>query len=261
VLGIAFDGTGYGTDGTAWGGEFLIGDARGVTRVATFRAIPLPGGDAAIRQPWRIALSMVLDAMGPSAPLDDLPLFRSLDRGAMSGVRQMLAANLNAPLARGVGRYFDGIGALVLARSRASYEGQVAFDLNMAATVQESRAYEFDVDRSSPVMEIDFRPVVRRVVDEVVNGTPAGIISARFHNTLIEATAAVAREVVGAFAGQRSRPAIVLTGGCFQNVRLAEGVVAALGQDHDVYVHRNVPPGDGGIALGQAVVAAASGRG
>jgi hydrogenase maturation protein HypF len=259
VLGIAFDGTGYGTDGTAWGGEFLISDARSAHRVATFRAFGLPGGDAAIRHPWRTALSLVLDAMGDDAPLDRLPLFRPLAHTDIQVVRRMLAAEFNAPAVRGVGRYFDGIGALTLARGHARYEGQVAFELDMAADRREGGAYDFVVDASSPLLEIDFRPVVRGVVHDVIAAVDARLISARFHNTLAAAAAAVARRTAALLPGS-GRRAIVLSGGCFQNVQLTERVVSQLAGDHDVYVHRRVPPNDGGIALGQALVASQQGR-
>jgi hydrogenase maturation protein HypF len=259
VLGVVFDGTGFGTDGTAWGGEFLIGNATSVRRVATFRPIPLPGGDAAIRHPWRIAASLLQDAMGDDAPLADLALFRSLPANEVASVRRMIAAGLNTPLARGVGRYFDGVGALVLARAAIRYEGQVAFELNMAASAAECGRYDYEVQRAAPVAELDFRPLVRGAVADLLNGAPARVIAARFHNTLVAAVAAVARAAAREL--ECPRPAIVLSGGCFQNARLAQGVVSHLAVDHDVYLHRRVPPGDGGLALGQAVIAAASRRG
>ena len=258
VIGVAYDGTGYGTDGTAWGGEILVGDAHAFTRAATFRPLPLAGGDAAIRQPWRIALALLVDAFGDAAPLDALELFRVVPEADLRGVRQMLATGLNAPLARGVGRYFDAFGALVLVRARARYEGQVAFELNMAAAPEENGRYEHAVDHLTPRPEIDLRPAVHGVVADLLDGVPASIVSARFHNTIAAATVAAvcaaAREVHAA------RTPVVLTGGCFQNARLAESISATLRARHDVYLHRRVPPGDGGIALGQAVIAAAAAR-
>jgi hydrogenase maturation protein HypF len=257
VLGVAFDGTGYGTDGTAWGGEFLAGDAASVVRVATFRPVALPGGDAAIRHPWRIALALLQDAFGDRAPLHALPLFDRIAAGDIRGVRQMLAAGLNTPLAHGVGRYFDAIGALALARPEARYEGQVAFELNMAADPSDHERYPYDTGRPSGLLEIDLRPMVREIVADLVAGVQPPVVSARFHNTLVAATADVASRLAREL-GLGVRPAVVLTGGCFQNARLAEGVLARLSGGHEVFLHRQVPPGDGGIALGQAVVAAAS---
>ena len=256
VIGIAFDGTGYGTDGTAWGGECFVGDAAAVSRVATFRPVQLAGGDTAIRQPWRIALALLEDAINGGAPLDCLRLFDHVSPAAVDAVQQMLKSRLNTPLARGVGRYFDGFGALVLARSLARYEGQIAFDFNMVLDANHSRAYHYDVDRSADPIEIDLRAAVYAVVEDLLDGVNAATISARFHNTIIAATEAMVREAATVL-GAQSRPPVVLTGGCFQNARLAEGVPAALARDYEVHLHRDVPPGDGGIALGQAVVAAA----
>ena len=259
VLGVAFDGTGCGTDGTAWGGEFLVGDAQAVRRVATMRPIRLPGGDAAIRQPWRIAVALLDDAMALGPAVDGFPLFRQLASRDVAAIRQMLTNGLNTPAAHGVGRYFDGIGALILARPQARYEGQVAFELNMAAADLEAATYPYNVARDATPIEIDFRPVVRAVVRDMRRGIATPVIAARFHNTLAAATAAIVRDC--AVTGiEGSRPKVVLTGGCFQNVRLTERTRALLAADHDVYLHQRVPPGDGGIALGQAVIAAASRR-
>ena len=257
VIGVAFDGTGHGTDGTAWGGEFLAGDARSVVRVGTVRPMALPGGDAAIRQPWRLALSLLIDAFGDGAPVHALPLFERVSAAEIAGVKSMLAARVNSPPARGVGRYFDAIGALALARRDARYEGQVAFELNMAAARGEGGYYAYDIHRAAAVPEIDLRQAVQGIVGDLLDDVPAAVVSARFHNTLVAATAAMVRQAARELA--LGRPAIVLTGGCFQNARLAEGVRALLAAHGDVFVHHQVPPGDGGIALGQAVVAAARG--
>jgi hydrogenase maturation protein HypF len=260
VVGVAFDGTGYGTDGTAWGGEFLLGDTRTVRRVATFRPIPLAGGDTAVRHPWRIALALLRDAFGEGTSVRALKLFDRIPAPDLNGVRRMLAAGVNAPLARGVGRYFDGIGALVLARAEARYEGQLAFELNMAADPAEQGRYDYDLDRAGAVPEVDFRHVVKMVVRDLLAHVDPRVIAARFHNTLIAATAAVAIDAAREL-GSEERAQIVLSGGCFQNARLAEGVHALLASRHDVFLHRAVPPGDGGLALGQAAVAAARLRG
>jgi hydrogenase maturation protein HypF len=210
----------------------------------------------AIRQPWRIAVAMIDEATGSPAAFDELPLMRQLIGRDVDGVRRMVATALNTPRARGVGRYFDAIGAIVLGRTHARYEGQVAFELNMAADPTEHATYDYFVDRSSTPSEIDFRPVVRGVVRDIGHGVAAPVIAARFHNTLANAAADVVREnAVASIDGPR--PAVVLTGGCFQNVRLAERTRALLEDEFDVYLHRQVPPGDGGIALGQAAVAAA----
>ncbi len=257
VIGVAYDGTGYGTDGTAWGGEALLATPAAFERVGTFRVIPLAGGEAAIRQCWRVALALLDDAYDGAPPLERLPLFASLPARELDGVRHMLARRVNTPLARGIGRYFDGFGALFLNRPRAAYEGQVALLWNLAAAVDEGRAYVFDLDGAAPLPTVDLRPSVRAAVADFDAGRPAGTISARFHNTLAAATAALVR---GA-ARRHGRLPVVLGGGCFQNPLLAEGVLRALGRDFDVRLPREAPPGDGGIALGQVVIADALTRG
>ncbi|MBP1606846.1 MAG: (NiFe) hydrogenase maturation protein HypF, partial [Acidobacteria bacterium] len=251
VIGIAYDGTGWGTDGSAWGGEILVADTRAYTRVATFRPLPLPGGDTAIRHVWRLGLALVLDAFDGHAPLDRLAVFQHVAPHDVEVVTQMITRSVQAPLAHGVGRYFDAVGALALGRTRATYEGQVALELDSAADDDEDAAYPFHIDRATVPWVIDLRPMARAVVDDVMARRPAATVSARFHNTVVLATAAVVRLV----AEQHGTLPVVLTGGCFQNARLGAGVRAHLGADFPVVAHRAVPPGDGGIALGQAVVA------
>jgi hydrogenase maturation protein HypF len=256
VIGVAYDGTGYGDDGTAWGGEVLIARYDSFERAATFRPIPLAGADTAIRHPWRIALALIDDAFDGAARLDAFPLFATLPAGDVNVVRQMIAARFRSPLARGVGRYFDGIGSLVLGRRDARYEGQVALAWDVIADAAEEGRYDFDLDRSQSPWTLDLRPMVRQVVDDATRDTAAAIISARFHNTIAAATVAMVRAAVAAHGALP----VVLTGGCFQNQRLAEGVLRELGGEFSVYLHERVPPGDGGIALGQVVVAGAIAR-
>jgi hydrogenase maturation protein HypF len=133
VLGVAFDGTGYGPDGTAWGGEVLVADLARFERVATLRPIRLPGGDQAIREVWRIALALVDDAFEGKPPLEQIPLFRGITGERLAVVRQMIASGLNAPLAHGAGRYFDALGALGLGLPESRHEGQVALAWNLVA--------------------------------------------------------------------------------------------------------------------------------
>jgi hydrogenase maturation protein HypF len=252
VLGLAWDGTGLGTDGAAWGGELLLCHCDRFERLATFRPLRLPGGDRAIRQPWRIALALCDDAFHGEAPLDRLSLFRGLAPTALRIVRQMLAQDLNSPRAHGVGRLFDGLGALGLGRPTSAYEGQVATAWNLCADPGEQGRYPFEIAGEAPRI-VDTRPLVRAAVEDLLGGAVSpGLVSARFHNTLVAIGAELVR---GAEETHGSLP-IVLSGGCFQNPRLAEGLVAALA-GRAAFLHREVPPGDGGIALGQAVIAAA----
>ncbi len=252
VIGIAYDGTGFGTDGTSWGGEILIAGYEDYTRFATFRPIALAGGDQAIRQPWRVALALLDDAFHGEPPLHRIPLFREQPHKAIDAVRRMIAHDFNTTPARGVGRYFDAFGAIVLGLPDARYEGEVAFRWNMVADDDERGLYPIVIREGVSPWEIDPRPMVRAAVDDLLAGRGATTISARFHTTLAAATAQIA-DAARALHGDLP---VVLSGGCFQNKRLAESVIAAI-RPRSVFMNRDVPPGDGGIALGQAFVARA----
>jgi hydrogenase maturation protein HypF len=256
VLGLAYDGTGHGTDGAAWGGELLIADYAEFTRLATYRPLALPGGDAAIRQPWRTALALVDDAFDGDAPIDGLPLFGTMPRADVDVVARMIHRRFNAPLAHGVGRYFDAFGALLLDRPYASYEGQIALALDAAADPGERGRYDYAIDQAPSPWQVDLRAAVRGAVFELLGGEPVSRISARIHNTI----AAASVDLVRAAARGAGRLPVVLSGGCFQNARLSESIVRGLSPEFTVHLHERVPPGDGGIALGQAVVAAAKAR-
>ncbi|HEY1335110.1 MAG TPA: Sua5/YciO/YrdC/YwlC family protein, partial [Myxococcaceae bacterium] len=252
VIGIAFDGTGYGTDGTSWGGEILLATASAFQRCGTLRPVALAGGERAIHEPWRIGLALLLDAYDGDPP--DLWNFAAIPEGPSALVRQALSLGINAPKAHGMGRLFDGIGALVLGRGTARYEGELALAWNLVADAGGHGRYPFGIDTRGPVLELDLRAMVRALIQEFLVGVPPARLSAKFHDTVVAATADLVRRVrerVGNFP-------VVLTGGCFQNARLAEGLATALGADGPVHLHRKVPPGDGGIALGQVLVASAT---
>jgi hydrogenase maturation protein HypF len=254
VLALAWDGTGLGPDGAAWGGELLLAERGRFERLATFRPLALAGGDRAIREPWRIALAAVLDAFGPDAPLERIPLFRAVAPGELAVVRRLVETGLNAPRAHGAGRAFDAAGALALGRGVSRHEGQVALALDNAAGLEagaDAAPYPFDLDTAGPVTELDLRPLWRALVEDVVLGVAPAVVSARFHAALVRAAA----EQVRSASRVTGRLPVVLTGGCFQNARLAEGILAELALSCEVYPHGQVPPGDGGIALGQALVA------
>jgi hydrogenase maturation protein HypF len=262
AIGIAYDGAGYGTDGTIWGGEVLLATARAFRRIATFRPLPLVGGDAAVRAPWRLALALVHDAFDGSWPEVLGERFTQLKSGEVEAVRGILDRRMPMPMARGVGRYFDAFGSLFLARARASFEGQVALEWNQAADPDVVHGYPFDVHsvttidagEEAELLEIDLRPAVRAAISDHIHRVGIATIAAAFHNTIAAATFAVVRRL-NATVGPLP---VVASGGCFQNALLAERVQAAFAPDQRVLLHRTVPPGDGGIALGQAVVANAT---
>jgi hydrogenase maturation protein HypF len=251
VLGLAWDGTGLGSDGAAWGGELLLADTRGFERLATFRPLPLAGGDQAVREVWRLGLAALDDAFGETASLEDLALFERVDRRRVGDVRRLLEAGLNSPRAHGVGRYFDALGALVLGQADSRYEGEVALAWNGIADPAEQRVYPFEINARRTPPEVDLRPLVREAVSDVRGNVGPATISGRFHATL----AAIAEDLVRRAAARSGRRPVVLSGGCFQNARLVEDVLARLQPEFEVLVPRLSPPGDGGIALGQALVA------
>jgi hydrogenase maturation protein HypF len=257
ALGLAFDGTGLGLDGTsAWGGEFLLCFHGGFERLATFRPIRLPGGNVAMREVWRIAYAMLFDAFDGRPPVDSLPLFDAVDEMELSVVRRMLERQLNCPPAHGVGRYFDAFGAIGLTRTTSSYEGQVAMTWDAAACDQGADAYPYALRDHEGLIEIDLRPAVRALVEELDSATVASQISARFHATLVASSTEVTRRLLATHG-----PApVALTGGVFQNARLCAGVSRQLRNETDVLQHARVPPGDGGISLGQALIADAVSR-
>jgi hydrogenase maturation protein HypF len=253
VLGLAWDGVGLGDDGTPWGSELLLATYAGHERLATFRPIALAGGDRAVKETWRVALAALDDAFGgalPDAELRALALFRELPAAEVEIVRRMIATGTNAPRAHGCGRWFDAFSALALARPRARYEGQLAMALEGVAA-GEAPAYPFEVEVAATPWQLDLRPALRGAVEDLLAGRAAGLVSTRFHETLVEGAAAL----VELAAVRHGRLPVVLTGGCFQNARLGERLRRRLGGGFEVYLHGSVPPGDGGIALGQVLVA------
>jgi hydrogenase maturation protein HypF len=251
VIGVAFDGTGYGSDGRIWGGEFLLADFRRFRRLAHFRYVPLPGGDAAIKRPYRMAVSHLLSALGEEALGLPLPLWAMLEPGELALVRRLMATGVNSPLTSSCGRLFDAISALVGVRGVVNYEGQAAIELEMLAAEGADDAYGFRLLRRTP-MVIDPAPLLRGVVADLLAGVDVGVISARFHNTI----AAIVADVCRTARQKTGVGRVALSGGCFQNVYLLGRTIDALERDgFEVFTHHLVPANDGGIALGQAVVA------
>ena len=256
VIGVAYDGAGRGTDGASWGGEIMVAEYSTFQRVATFRPVALAGGDTATDQPWRIALALADDAFSGEAPIESLPLFQRVPARDLEAVRAMLRERVNAPLAHGVGRYVDGMAALGLGRPMAAYGGQLALEWSVLAANDERGRYRYDILRASSPWQVDLRSAIRDAIFELVGGEPPARVSARFHNTLAAATADMVRGV----ACVHGRLPVALSGDCFQDPRLTESIVHELEPEFTVLLHARVPPGDGGLSLGQAVVADAVAR-
>ena len=256
VIGVIFDGTGFGTDGTAWGGEFLLGGYSSFTRYGHFGQVPLPGGDAAVREPFRMTLSYLYAAYGDSLFQVSLPFMGDISPGDRKLFRAMLQRRLNSPLTSSCGRLFDAVAALIGLRSRVSYEGQAAIELEALAERGETKGiYPFQVHGREGGQVIDFSPMIRALVDDTAAGTDKADMARKFHDTV----AAAVVDVCTAIRSETGVGRVVLSGGVFQNRLLSEGVFDLLtGSGFSVYVQRLVPPNDGGLALGQAVIAGRS---
>ncbi len=256
VIGVALDGTGYGTDGAVWGGEFFEGSLEeGFARRAHLEYVPLPGGTAAIRQPWRMALAQLITLYGEEETLK-LPL-AAVRRAGERNVRliaRLVERNLNTPPTSSAGRLFDAVAALVgvPGSARTTYEGQAAIELELAANDPTNQAYPFRLRPENEGWIVETREIIRGVVDDILAGTTTGEISSRFHRTMAEVVVTGCEEVREA----GGTTAVALSGGTFQNMLLLEQVVGFLEErGFEVYRHRRVPANDGGLALGQAILA------
>ncbi len=301
VIGVAFDGTGYGTDGKIWGGEFLAADFLGFERRAHLRYVPLPGGDAAVRQPWRMALSYLRDAFGAEymfkatecwmqryagssemqsrkagrnnlarhgagsqvlggegkeleSPGDgtEVPAFTGkIRKHDIRIVESMLARRFNCIDTSSCGRLFDAVSSIVGLRQEVTFEGQAAIELEMIADPAIERSYPFSLTESDPA-QLDMRPMIEAIVGDVLRAVPISEVAAAFHNALANAIVEVCQQIRRSDNLKR----VCLSGGTFQNLFLLERAVRGLRQSgFEVFLHSQVPPNDGGIALGQAVIA------
>ncbi|HUZ46849.1 MAG TPA: carbamoyltransferase HypF [Terriglobia bacterium] len=251
VIGVAFDGTGFGTDGKIWGGEFMVADFGGFERRAHFRYVPLAGGDAAIRQPWRSALSYLRETFGGEISGLDLPLFKQIPASKLAMVEAMLAKGINTVETSSCGRLFDAAASILGLRQEINFEGQAAIALEMAALESIDASYPFDILSSEP-WEIDMRPAIEQMVRNTGQGEPADVAAAKFHNTLAQVIAEVCRRLRATDHLNK----VCLSGGTFQNRLLVERAVRGLrSSGFEVFLHAQVPPNDGGISLGQAVIA------
>jgi len=255
VIGVAFDGTGYGEDGKIWGGEFLISSYLSYQRAAHLQYVPLPGGDRAIKEPWRIALSW-LNHAGCSwdEALPPVDFAYEQTSYSLQAIRHQLVTGINAPATSSMGRLFDAVASLAGVRQLVNYEAQAAIEFEALADPDEMQAYPFaysvDADHSDETI-IDPTPLIIDIVRDLQAGISRSIISARFHNAVAE----MVREVVLRLASQYKLSQVVLSGGVMQNKLLLVKMVNKLVADgHNVLIHSKVPANDGGLALGQAVI-------
>ena len=254
VIGVVWDGTGYGLDGHIWGGEFLVGDYRGFGRAAHLEYLPLPGGDAAVRNPWRLALGYHYALTGQRLALPGVS-----DSEAQI-VCQQIERRINTPLTSAAGRLFDAVSALLGVRSQVTYEGQAAIELEMLATRWastggaggEGRTYPFDLERQDETTVIRLRALWEAIQADQAAGVSAAEVGWRFHDSLAALLTAVCQRI----AAETGLRTVALSGGCFQNRLLLSLAVPRLEEaGFRVLLHRQVPCNDGGLSLGQAVLA------
>jgi len=254
VIGVAWDGTGYGPDGGVWGGEFLVADLVGFERVGHLECVPMPGGEAAVREPWRMAAVFLRAAYGVSMHGLDLDFTRRLDRTAWRILTAAIEGGLNAPPTSSAGRLFDAVASLLGLRDTVEFEAQAAMELEACATGEPGRLYPTGVLVEHDQFVVRTTDLIRAVVEDLLGGVACGQIAARFHASL----AAVITDACMRIRRRTDLRRVALSGGVFQNGRLLQATVAGL--EHagfEVYTHRQVPPNDGGLALGQAAIAAA----
>jgi hydrogenase maturation protein HypF len=269
VIGFALDGTGYGTDGKIWGGEVLIAGYEDFERAAHFEYVPLPGGAAAIREPWRMAVSYLAHYFGreflkPQFLKLDIPFLRQLNRPKAELLVRMMEQGVNSPLTSSCGRLFDAVAALVGIRQQVNYEAQAAIELEMAMASSETASSEEDTAYPMKLLPelvpdddhwiISTRPLFEALLDDLGRNLPAGAMSRRFHNGLVEGFVQLATLLQKKTTLNR----VCLSGGTFHNIYLSERLEARLSEaGFEVFTQKEVPSGDGGLSLGQALVAAA----
>ena len=252
VIGVSFDGTGYGDDGAIWGGEFLVADYKGYQRPYHLEYIPLPGGDKAVREPWRMALAWLKRAGLPWST-DIAPVRHVIENNPrhteqLTALVHQIESGLNSPPTSSMGRLFDAVSALIGVRQLANYEAQAAIELEALVDPHESSSYPYLLEK-----QIGFAPVFAAILDDLHASLPASVIAARFHNTVAQMVLGICQEI----RQQNGVDQVCLSGGVWQNITLLGKTESLLRQSQfQVYLHRLVPPNDGGLALGQAAIAA-----
>ena len=253
TIGVAFDGTGYGSDGRIWGGEFLVADYHHFQRVGHLQYLPLPGGAIAIKKPYRIAIGYLLTLLGEDALWQGLPLLNEVEKLEYELIKSQVERGLNAPITSSCGRLFDAVSALVGIRDIIDYEGQAAVELEMIASEDTFQdGYPFTIARQEEGRIILLKELFQAILSDLRQGVKVAHISLRFHNTIVQMVAQMCQLIAEA----TNISNVALSGGVFQNRLLLRNTVATLERaGFTVFTHRQVPCNDGGISLGQAVIA------
>jgi hydrogenase maturation protein HypF len=246
VIGISLDGTGFGTDGNTWGGEFLVADTAGYKRFTHFDYIPMPGGDRVVEEPWRMAFSYLFSYFGNTLDYDSIPVFRSVDRQKLDLVKEMIQMGINSPLTSGAGRLFDAVSALIGLCPVSLFDSEAPMRLESAIGTEAELYYPFTLNKS-----ILFAETFKAILTDMQK-PDVSLISAKFHNTVVQ----VILEVAEKMRRDASVNKVVLSGGVFQNKYLLGKTINNLEQNRfEVFTNHQVPVNDGGISLGQLVVA------
>jgi len=257
VIGVAFDGLGFGTDGNLWGGEFLTADFKNFHRIAHFRYTPMPGASQAIKEPYRMAISYLYQTYGEAFHKLDIEFLRKRNREKSITIKKMVMHKINAPVTSSVGRLFDAVSSLLGICERVTYEGEAAIGLEMAIEFphrqdKERQCYNYTISEEKSMFIIEPESIIRGVVEDIKRCLPTGIISFKFHHTI----ASIVIDMCDRIRDKTDLETVVLSGGVFQNMFLLKETKACLGKEgFNVFTHHRVPTNDGGISLGQAAVA------
>ena len=252
VIGIALDGTGFGLDGTIWGGEFIKANLRDFDRLAHLKKVPMPGGSMAVKEPWRMAMVYLSEAFGDETTKLKIDLIRRIDPQKWGVLKRAIEKKINTPLTSSMGRLFDAISSILSIRDEVHYEGQAAIELEMIADHGVKEEYPFTIQKDEKPMVVDPQEMIRGIVRDLIDGAPASKISGKFHRTI----AGFIIETCETIRSKEKLNRVVLSGGVFQNIFLLSLVTEGLKRSgFDVYTHHLVPPNDGGVSLGQAVIA------
>jgi hydrogenase maturation protein HypF len=257
VIGVSFDGTGYGTDGNLWGGEFLLCDFKGFERLAHLEYIPMPGGAAAIHKPYRMALSYIYNLLGTATSIEKLPILKQIPETEINTIKKQLQLKLNCPLTSSAGRLFDAVSAICGICGEAAYEAQAAIELEMAAPddmneIISQGIYPFAIDNENGISVIRLENLIKCVIQDIIENTPVAVIAAVFHRTMAE----MITETCKSISKKTEIKTVALSGGVFQNRLLLNLAIDRLEREgFTVISHKVVPCNDGGLALGQAVIA------
>ncbi|MCM8761301.1 MAG: hypothetical protein NC938_05700 [Candidatus Omnitrophica bacterium] len=258
VIAVVFDGTGFGWDGCIWGGEFLVGSPAKFRRAGHFEYIPMAGGEAVIKEPWRMAATHLYGAFGDRFLDLDIDFVRKVDRRKWRIVKRMIDSSLNAPLTSSVGRLFDAVASIILCKFKSAYEAELPMELEKIAIRGRFDHYQLNVRSEGDRMLVGYKKIIEGVIDDLAKGIGRSTVSAKFHNTIAQIIAEVASRI----RKRTDKDKVVLSGGVFQNKYLTAKTVNVLrSKGFSVFTHSRTSANDSGIPIGQIAIAHSRYRG